>query len=158
MGIFSQKSSTEVEDLDSPEHYLWTSVLSKAAHDAMYASDWRESKKAIAWFKGKGIGFRKVCEFAGRDPHYVYTKMIQPIAEREKHMTAIKNGARIYVEKNSLLPILRTGGKIYHSHYRGAGRHKPLKIVKKRGRPRKKNLKMILQGSKGGRPRLYDGI
>ena len=141
---------------ETPEHYLWTSVLSKAAHDAIYASDWRESKLAIAWFKGKGVGFRKVCELAGRDPEYVYKRMVKPIIQREKHMTAIKTGSRIYVEKNSLLPVLRTGGKVYHSSYRGLGwKHKSLRPVKKRGRPRKKDPKMVLQGSKGGRPKLY---
>ena len=58
--------------------------------------------------------------------------------------------------KNPLLPVLRTGGKIYHSHYRGLGKkRKPLRIVKKVGRPRKKDPKMVLRGRKGGRPRLY---
>ena len=154
MKLFEPSHATIKEDTTTPEYYLWTSVLSKAAHDALYASDWRESKLAIAWFKGKGAGFRKVCELAGRDPEYVYKRIIKYIGEREKHMTSVKNGGRIYVEKNSLLPTLRTGGKIYHSHYRGLGRHKPLRIVKKRGRPRK-NPAMVLRGSKGGRPRLY---
>tara|TARA_Y100001951_G_C11205073_1_gene219455 strand:+ start:256 stop:729 length:474 start_codon:yes stop_codon:yes gene_type:complete len=155
MTIFEQNYIHSQEDTSSPEHYLWTSVLSKAAHDALYASDWRESKLAIAWFKGKGIGFRKVCGFAGRDPDYVYKHIMKPIAEREKHMKAVTNHGRIYVEKNSLLPPLRTGGKIFHSHYRGLGRHTHLEIVKKRGRPRKKDPKMVLRGSKGGRPKLY---
>ena len=48
MGIFQQKYITEQEDTTSPEHYLWISVLSKAAHDAIYGSEWREAKKAIS--------------------------------------------------------------------------------------------------------------
>ena len=121
MGIFTQKFTTERGDHTSPEHYLWTSVLSKAAHDAMYSSDWREARLAISWFKGKGAGFREVCELAGKDPNYVYTRMMKVIVGRENNMEAIRSGA------------------------------------KKRGRP-KKNMRMVLQGSKGGRPRLYDGI
>jgi len=157
MGIFSQKSSTEVEDLDSPEHYLWTSVLSKAAHDAIYSSDWREARLAIAWFKGKGSGFREVCELAGKNPNYVYTRMMKVIIDRENNMEAVRSGARIYVKNNPTR--CGTGVKVFHSHYRGLGRHrKPQQIAQKRGRPRKKDIKMVLQGSKGGRPRLYDGI
>ena len=53
MTIFDQKYATESEDPTSPEHYLWISVLTKAAHDALYSSDWREAKIAIEWFKRK---------------------------------------------------------------------------------------------------------
>ena len=159
MKIFDQKHATEKEDTTSPEHYLWPSVLSKAAHDAIFTSDWRESKKAIAWFKGKGSQFKKVCELAGKDPNYVHQKMILPIAQREEHMHLTRSGTRYYVEKNPALPTLPAGRNIYHSHYRTGYKRGPyktnLKIVKKRGRPRKKNLKMVLRGSKGGRPRLY---
>tara|TARA_R100000742_G_C4234194_1_gene55126 strand:+ start:183 stop:665 length:483 start_codon:yes stop_codon:yes gene_type:complete len=158
MTIFDQKYTTEKEDTTSPEHYLWTSVLSKAAHDAIFTSDWRESKMAIAWFKGKGSGFRAVCEMAGKDPNYVYQKMLGPIAQREAHMHITRNGGRYYVEKNPSLPTLPTGSKIYHSHYRGRNKRGPykkkFKVVKKIGRP-PKNLKMVLRGSKGGRPKLY---
>jgi hypothetical protein len=157
MGIFSQKFTTEVEDLGSPEHYLWISVLSKAAHDAMYSSDWREARLAIAWFKGKGSGFRKVCEFAGKDHNYVHARMMKAIVGRENNMEAVKSGARLYVKNNPT--SVGTGVKVFHSHYRGLGRHrKPQRMATKLGRPKKKNMKMVFRGSKGGRPRLYDGI
>ena len=147
MTIFDQKHKTEnSEDHSSPEHYLWTSVLSKAAHDAIFTSDWRESKLAISWFKDMGKGFREVCNFAGRDPQYVHDRMMKAISKRELYMQAVKTGARTYVAKNTKLPVLKTGAKVYHSHYRGSR----LKLVKK-----KKNLKMVLRGSKGGRPKLY---
>ena len=81
-----QKYLTEAEDTTTPEHYLWTSVLSKAAHDAIYGSDWREAKSAIAWFKEMGKGFKEVCELAGRDPSSVHRKMQSPIEKRETHM------------------------------------------------------------------------
>jgi|TARA_R110002020_G_scaffold124805_2_gene281937 hypothetical protein len=157
MGIFQQKYTTEQEDTTTPEHYLWVSVLSKAAHDAIYSSDWREAKLAIAWFKGMSVGFREVCSYAGKDPYYVHKRMIVPIAKREAHMEMICNGGRYYV-KETLQPP-----KQYHSYYRAKMNSKIRGPYKKRKRPphkwrcgaQKKDLKMVLRGSKGGRPRLY---
>ena len=116
MKILNQKYTTEKEDTTTPEHYLWVSVLSKAAHDAIYSSDWRESKTAITWFKDMGTGFKKVCELAGRDPQYVHNRIIKKIKERESHMEMVRTGQRYYVKNNEGLP---RGGKVYHSHYRG---------------------------------------
>ena len=82
MGIFQQKYITEQEDKTTAEHCLWTSVLAKAAHDAIFTSDWVEAKKAITWFKDQGSGFREVCELAGKDPNYVYSHIISKILER----------------------------------------------------------------------------
>ena len=87
--IFAQKSLLEVNKGGTPEHDLWTCVLSKAAHDAIYCTDWRESRMAIAWFKAGRKDFRDVCEYAGRDPVYVHRVMKLPIKRREKEM---KNG------------------------------------------------------------------
>tara|TARA_R110002020_G_scaffold113382_1_gene260799 strand:- start:223 stop:663 length:441 start_codon:yes stop_codon:yes gene_type:complete len=144
MNIFQQKILTEQEDTTSSEHELWIAVLSKAAHDAIYGSDWREAKIALNWFKDMGTGFREVCNYAGRDPVYVHKKMMTPIAKREAHMQMVQNGGRYYV-KATLQPP-----KQHHSHYRGTNR----RFHKKRGRPRK-NPTMVARGSKGGRPRLY---
>ena len=85
-GIFSQKFIHEQAEAGSPEHDLWVSVLSKAAHDAIYSTDWRESRLAIAWFKSGNYNFRKVCEYAGREPEYVHRVMELPIKRREKEM------------------------------------------------------------------------
>jgi len=85
-GIFSQKSLTEVKEDGAPEHELWLSVLSKAAHDAIYCSDWTESRLAISWFKTGGSNFKQVCEYAGREPAYVHRRMELPIKRREKEM------------------------------------------------------------------------
>ena len=85
-GIYAQKFTTEVEEAGSPEHDLWISVLSKAAHDAIFCTDWRESRIAISWFKTGGHNFRKVCEYAGREPSYVHRVMELPIKRREKEM------------------------------------------------------------------------
>ena len=161
MGILLQKFLTEAEDHITPEHCLWVSVLSKAAHDAIYSSDWREAKKAMAWFKDMGAGFREVCQFAGRDPNYVNRRMLLPIARREKHMEMVVNGNRYYV-KETVQPAIK-----HRSHYRGKGpgTRGPYKKKKKHlmgnayyKAKREKNLRMVLQGRKGGRPRMYDGI
>ena len=85
-GIFSQKFETESRDGGTPEHDLWVSVLSKAAHDAIYCTDWRESRLAISWFKTGGSNFRRVCEYADREPDYVHRVMELPIQRREKEM------------------------------------------------------------------------
>ena len=113
MTKFQQKYLTEQEDTTSPEHYLWISVLSKAAHDAIYCSDWREAKSAIAWFKEMGKGFKEVCELAGRDPSSVYKKIQDPIKKRENYMEMVRTGQRYYV-KETTPPETR-----YHSSYRG---------------------------------------
>jgi hypothetical protein len=85
-GIYAQKFTPELRETGSPEHDLWVSVLSKAAHDAIYSTDWRESRLAIAWFKAGNYNFRKVCEYAGREPEYVHRVMELPIKRREKEM------------------------------------------------------------------------
>jgi len=85
-GIFSQKLLTETKEGGTAEHDLWVSVLSKAAHDAIYCTDWRESRLAISWFKTGGSNFRKVCEYADREPEYVHRIMELPIKRREKEM------------------------------------------------------------------------
>ena len=81
-----QYLTREINEAGTPEHDLWTCVLSKAAHDAIYCTDWRESRMAISWFKAGGFNFRKVCELAGRDPAYVHRVMELPIKRREKEM------------------------------------------------------------------------
>ena len=152
---FQQKFTTEQEDTTTPEHYLWTSVLSKAAHDAIYGSDWTEARLALAWFKGMSAGFREVCAYAGRDPYYVYRKMKKSIKEREQHMEMVRNGGRYYVKETKQL------AKQYHSYYRSTNTTKP--PAKRRGRPphkwrcgvQKKDPMMVARGRKGGRPKLY---
>ena len=146
MAKFQQKYKTEHEDTTSPEHYLWISVLSKAAHDALYSSDWFESRQAISWFKSQRSDFKKVCELAGRDPNYVYTHIIKKITKREAHMEFIKTGQRYYVKDNE---GLCRGGIVYHSHYRHG---------KKRGPYKKRNLYYSNMGAKGGRPRMYNVV
>ena len=84
--MFSQRSRTEIKEDGTAEHELWVTVLSKAAHDALYCSDWRESRLAISWFKTGGSNFKKVCEYAGHEPEYVHSRMELPIKRREQEM------------------------------------------------------------------------
>jgi len=119
MTIFDPKTGTEREELPSPEHDLWVCVLSKAAYDALYCSDWWQSRLAMEWFKGKGKDFTDVCKHAGKDPNYVYRKMINQIIKREKMMLSVRKGARLCVKPTSE-PKHRSGltGQ-YHGRYRG---------------------------------------
>jgi len=179
MGKFQQKyEQTECNQAKTPEQDLWTSVLSKAAHDAIYSSDWFESRKAIEWFKANRGDFKEVCKMAGRDPDYVYHKMITPLREREGQMERVKTGQRYYVKDNQGLP---RGGKVFHTHYRGSRLnykpHSPKGTYKKREPLKKKHLTgnayyaakaerekkekdpyYVAMGKKGGRPRLYNGV
>ena len=85
-GTFNPNFTTEPREDGTPEHDLWVTVLSKAAHDAIYCTDLRESRLAISWFKTGGWNFRKVCEYAGREPGYVHRVMELPIKRREKEL------------------------------------------------------------------------
>jgi hypothetical protein len=158
MAKFQQKyEATESNQLKTPEQELWITVLSKAAHDAIYSSDWVESRRAIEWFKANRADFKDVCRFAGRNPEYVYTRMKSPIAERESHMEWTRTGNRYYVKNNQ---GLCRGGKVYHSHYRSGFKRGPYKKKKKGkvGRPRKKDPYYVNMGKLGGRPRMYNVV
>ena len=79
MAEFKQKfEATESNQPKTSEQDLWISVLSKAAHDAVYTSDWLEARKAIAWFKSNSDDFQEVCKLAGLNPDYVFSKMAKP--------------------------------------------------------------------------------
>ena len=71
---------------------LWSAVLTKAVRDAFGASDWVDARSAIAWLKSYNKDFRLVCEFAGRDPQYVYKKLIKPLTKREEYLNDIRKG------------------------------------------------------------------
>ena len=81
-GIFNQKSLSEIREEGTPEHDLWISVLSKAAHDAIYCTDWRESRLAISWFKTAGANFRKVCE---NENYHTFTNQDRSIYGCQSH-------------------------------------------------------------------------
>ena len=69
-----------------PEQEMWIAVLARAVHDAFGSIDYFEAERAIAWFKNYSKDFRDVCEMAGRNPKYVYDKLIEEITKREKYL------------------------------------------------------------------------
>jgi len=162
MAKFKQKfEATESNQPRTPEQDLWTSVVSKAAHDAIYTTDWLEARKAIAWFKSKSEDFEEVCELAGLNHEYVYRRMLKSLRERENHMEYVRTGNRFYVKGTIGLP---RGGKVYHSHYRTGIKRGPYKKKKHLtgnsyyAAKRKKDPYYVKIGKLGGRPRIYNGI
>jgi hypothetical protein len=139
-----------------PEKDLWVAVLCRAVLDACKGPpDLDMSRKANVSHKNHysynkdqakhffiegGSHFRLICEMAGRNPDYVQ--------KRIKKILLRKNGWNVDV------PIT--------SHYRQGPK-------RKKGRPKKKHLmgnayykakrekdiRAVIRGSKGGRPRLY---
>jgi len=165
MAKFQQKyERTESNQPLTPEQYLWLSVLTKAADDAMYTSDWRESKSAIHWFRSGGEDFKDVCEMAGYDPGYVWEHIKSSIQKREAHMEWVRTGNRIYVKPNPDAP--KRGGKLYHSYYRTGMKRGPYKKRKKKHltgnayykAKRKKDPYYVKMGKLGGRPRMYNHV
>jgi len=159
MAKFQQKyEKTESNQPKTPEQDLWTSVLSKAAHDAIFSSDWLEARKAIAWFKSNSEDFKEVCELAGIDPDYVHQRMGKPIDERQSHMEYVRTGNRYYIKNCLVAP------KVYHSHYRQGVKRGPYKKKKHLtgnsyyAAKRKKDPYYVRIGKLGGRPRLYNGV
>ena len=155
MGKFQQKYITDdASKIDAPEKDLWIAVLTRAVIDACkgppaldmtrqanicHQSNYKYNRdQARHFFLQGGFHFRQICEMAGRDPTYVQQK-IRKIILRNKGW-------------NVDVPIT--------SHYRQGPKRKP-KYRKKHltgnsyYKAKRKNLKMALQGSKGGRPRLY---
>ena len=163
MAKFQQKfEKTEFNQPRTPEQDLWMSVLSKAAHDAIYTSDWLEARKAIAWFKSNSRDFKEVCFFAGFNPEYVSSKMTTPILNRENHMQYVRTGNRFYIKDNQ---GLCRGGMVYHSHYRMGKKRGPYKNRKKHltgnayyAAKRKKDSYYVKMGKLGGRPRMYNNV
>ena len=159
MAKFQQKyERTEADSFRTPEQQLWISVLSKAAHDAIFSSDWREARMAITWFKDKKKDFQKVCELAGYNHEYVHESMQEPIKNRESHMEWVKSGNRYYVKNNIIAP------KVYHSHYRTGMKRGPYKKKKHLtgnsyyAAKRKKDPYYVRIGKLGGRPRMYNNV
>ena len=141
-----------------PEKDLWVAVLCRAVLDACkgppdldmgrpanisHKNHYNYNRdQARHFFMEGGTHFKLICELAGRNPDYVQ--------DRIRRVILRKNGWNIDV------PIT--------SHYRQGP-----KRGKKRGRykkkhlvgntyykaKREKDLRAVIRGSKGGRPRLY---
>ena len=125
-----------------PEKDLWVAVLCRAVLDAckgppMLNMDLKcnrshqniytyDRDQARHFFLEGGYDFRLICELAGRNPDYIQQKIRKVLLR--------KNGWNVDV------PIT--------SHYRQGPKRKQRK-------PRKKDLRYVIRGSKGGRPKLY---
>ena len=93
-----------------PEEHLWTAVLTRAVQDVFSTSDWLATRAAISWFKSQSKDFREVCELAGRNPQYVYAKIISKINNREKYINTLKE-RRPYAKGRSPLILKNKKGK-----------------------------------------------
>jgi len=118
-----------------PEDLLWSAVLSKAADDALYSSDFREAMLAIGWFEGEGRDFRYVCQLAGRDPNYVLKKILKQVIERKRKIKewedSIKEKLAFGMARKSAILSLKNkiGGKLGRKHKGGYHRDKRKYIV-----------------------------
>jgi hypothetical protein len=120
-GSANHDAITMFERSKTAQQHLWTAVLTRAVQDVFVTSDWHATQAAIAWFKSRGQDFRDVCELAGRNPKYVYEKMIAKINNREKYINTLKE-RRPYAKGMSPLILRNRKGK--------RGRTKGTKIPK----------------------------
>jgi len=158
--LYQKFEQTESNLPATPEQQLWISVVSKAAHDAIHCSDWREARLAMSWFKKNSKDFKEVCEYAGYNPEYVYSHMKKPIEKREGYMECIRSGNRYYV-KGDVRSKLPNGTKVYHSHYRMGEKYRKKKQLSGNAwykSQRKKNPRYVEMEKLGGRPRIYNHV
>ena len=109
-GTANHDAITLFQRVKEPEEYLWIAVLTRAVQDVFVTSDWQATQSAIAWFKGRSRDFKLVCEFAGRNPQYVYSKIISKINNREEYIDALKQ-RRPYARGSSPLIKRNKTGK-----------------------------------------------
>ena len=88
----------------NPIQDLWVAVLYTAITDAFNQVRLPEARSALAWLKGYSEDFRLVCEYANRDPKYVYKKLIKKLKEREEYLDGFKARPQPY---NDLFPVPR---------------------------------------------------
>ena len=89
-GYVGQPTWLAIDRNKEPEQEMWIAVLARAVHDAFGSIDYFEANKAISWLKGYSKDFRDVCEYAGRNPKYVYDKLIKEVTKREKYFNDLK--------------------------------------------------------------------
>ena len=87
-----------------PLQELWSAVLYTAITDAFNQVRITEARGALAWLKGYSEDFCLVCEYANRDPKYVYKKLIKKLKEREEYLNGFKARTQPY---NNLFPVPR---------------------------------------------------
>ena len=117
-GSANHDAITMQQRTKEPEENLWTAVLTRAAQDVFSTSDWQATQAAIAWFKSKSRDFRDVCELAGRNPQYVYSKIMPKINNREQYINTLKE-RRPYAQGASSLILRKVNidGQEYDSNH-----------------------------------------
>ena len=109
-GSANHDALTMQQRTKEPEEQLWSAVLTRAVQDVFSTSDWLATRGAIAWFKNRSKDFKDVCELAGRNPQYVYSKMISKINHREEYIDTLKE-RRPYAKGMSPLILRNKKGK-----------------------------------------------
>jgi hypothetical protein len=71
-----------IENNKTPEQKLWIAVLAKAFDDAFKSSDESAALDALRWIR-HGTDFNYVCHLAGRDGHYVKSRMLDKVIQKE---------------------------------------------------------------------------
>ena len=102
-----------------PEELLWIAVLSKAADDALFTTDYREALLAINWFEGEGRDFGYVCQLANRDHNYVLRKILKLVQERKRKIKEWEDGIRQRIDDG-----MARKAAIWSLQKRGKGRVK----------------------------------
>ena len=159
------EETIDEERVDLPEKSLWVAVLCRAALDAFKGPPHLDMNRpanishknyynynrdqARHFFLSGGSHFNEVCEMAGRNPHYVQQKATKLILRSQgwnvdvpitsHYRQGSKRGKRGIPKKKHLT------GNAYYAAKAG-------KEMKKR------NIYYQGMGSKGGRPRIYNGI
>ena len=104
MKSLNSHTSYPMGERKHPIQGLWTAVLYTAIHDAFNQVRIPEARSALAWLKGYGEDFRLVCEYANRNPQYVYKKLIKKLKEREEYLDGFKGTTHPY---NNLCEVPR---------------------------------------------------
>ena len=104
MKSLNSNTSWPVGERKQPIQELWSAVLYTAIHDAFNQVRITEARSALAWLKGYSEDFRLVCEYANRNPKYVYKKLIKKLEEREEYLDGFKARTQPY---NNLFPVPR---------------------------------------------------
>ena len=97
---------------NQPEQQLWIAVLAKAFEDAFKTTDERAALDALNWIK-HGSDFNYVCHLAGRDGHYVKSRMLDKVIAREAEILGkremrkqqVHNIIVLKPQEKKLLPI-----------------------------------------------------
>ena len=116
-GSFVSQSNILGRRILTPEEKLFVAVLSQAVHDVFSTHVQKfDREAAVAFFMNKSKRFRDICEFAGREPQYVYEKIRKRILQgrgwnldesmRKTYRTRVNRKRKKYKKKHYQVLIL----------------------------------------------------